>query len=393
MKTLYIECNMGASGDMLMSALLELLPDSDSFADRLNKLNIPGVKFYKTKSVKCGITGTHIEVSVNGEAEGEHNHEHHRRGHEHHCHTGLREIEHIIGHLDVSDNVKKNAVSVYRLIAEAEGHAHGCEISEIHFHEVGTMDAVADVVGVCMLFEEIGADKIIASPVNTGSGTVKCAHGILPVPAPATAYILRGVPVYSNEIKSELCTPTGAALIKHFSMEFGAMPVMKILKTGYGMGNKDFDTANCVRVMIGEIQDMADTVTELCCNVDDMTGEAVGFAVNLLFEAGALDVFTSPVYMKKNRPGIMLTCMCRADKKDEMLNIILKHTSTIGVREYISNRYTLSRTYKTAHTSYGDVRVKKSSGWGVTKIKAEHDDLEKIARENNIAVSDIKIEY
>ncbi len=393
MKTLYIECNMGASGDMLMSALLELLPDSDSFVDRLNKLNIPGVKFYKTKSVKCGITGTHIEVSVNGEAEGEHNHEHHRRGHERHCHTGLREIEHIIGHLDVSDNVKKNAVSVYRLIADAEGHAHGCEISEIHFHEVGTMDAVADVVGVCMLFEEIGADKIIASPVNTGSGTVKCAHGILPVPAPATAYILRGVPVYSNEIKSELCTPTGAALIKHFAMEFGAMPVMRILKTGYGMGNKDFDTANCVRVMIGEIQDMADTVTELCCNVDDMTGEAVGFAVNLLFEAGALDVFTSPVYMKKNRPGIMLTCMCRADKKDEMLNIILKHTSTIGVREYISNRYTLSRTYKTAHTSYGDVRVKKSSGWGVTKIKAEHDDLEKIARENNIAVSDIKIEY
>lgn len=401
MKTLYFECNMGAAGDMIMSALLELHPQPDSFMERLNGLGIPKVTFKKSTSVKCGISGTHVEVAVGGTVENEHMHEHghhhehehhHEHGHSHeHHHTGMSEIEHIIGHLDIPERVKNDAIGVYKLIAEAESHAHGCEISEIHFHEVGTMDAVADVVGTCLLINELNVDRIIASPINVGSGQVRCAHGILPVPAPATAHILGGVPIYSNDIQGELCTPTGAAILKYFAQEFSPMPVMKISKIGYGMGSKDFEAANCVRVMLGETQDKSDTVSELCCNLDDMTGEAIGFAIDRLFDAGALDVFTTPIGMKKNRPGILLTCICRENQRVEMLGLIFKHTSTIGVREYITNRYTLDRTIETTHTQFGDVRVKRSTGWGVSKIKAEYDDMEKIARENNISISDIEL--
>lgn len=390
MKTLYFECNMGAAGDMIMSALLELHPQPDSFMEKLNGLGIPNVTFKKTTSVKCGISGTHVEVSVGGVVEDEHIHEH-EHGHHHHSHSGMHEIEHIIGHLDIPENVRNDAIGVYTLIAEAESHAHGCEISEIHFHEVGTMDAVADVVGTCLLINELNADRIIASPINVGSGQVRCAHGILPVPAPATAHILGGVPIYSNDIRGELCTPTGAAILKYFAEDFIPMPTMPVSKIGYGMGSKDFEAANCVRVMLGETQDKSDTVSELCCNLDDMTGEAIGFAVSRLFDAGALDVFTTPIGMKKNRPGILLTCICRENQRNEMLGLIFKHTTTIGVREYITNRYTLDRTMETTHTQFGDVRVKRSSGWGVSKVKAEYDDMEKIARENNISISDIEL--
>ena len=423
MKTIYFECNMGAAGDMIMSSLLELCPDPAEALEMLNNIGIPGVRYEMKKSVKCGITGTHTDVFVNGKAEDEHmhphgshehshehhhhehshehNHEHHHHEHTHehshehnheHHHTGMREIEHIIGHLNIPEKVRSDAVSIYNLIAQAESHAHGREISGIHFHEVGTMDAVADVVGVCMLINEINPDRIIASPVNVGSGHVHCAHGILPVPAPATAHILRDVPIYSGNIQSELCTPTGAAILKHFVSEFCTMPVMRISKIGYGMGKKDFESANCIRAIYGETQDKRDTVSELCCNLDDMTGEAIGFAVNKLLEAGALDVFTTSIGMKKNRPGIMLSCICREENREEMLRLIFKHTTTIGVREYISNRYILDRADYTAHTPYGDVRVKKSSGWGVSKSKAEYDDLEKIAKENDIAISEIKID-
>lgn len=390
MKTLYFECNMGAAGDMIMSALLELHPQPDSFMEKLNGLGIPNVTFKKTTSVKCGISGTHVEVSVGGVVEDEHIHEH-EHGHHHHSHSSMHEIEHIIGHLDIPENVRNNAIGVYKLIAEAESHAHGCEIREIHFHEVGTMDAVADVVGTCLLINELNADRIIASPINVGSGQVRCAHGILPVPAPATAHILGGVPIYSNDIRGELCTPTGAAILKYFAEDFIPMPTMPVSKIGYGMGSKDFEAANCVRVMLGETQDKSDTVSELCCNLDDMTGEAIGFAVSRLFDAGALDVFTTPIGMKKNRPGILLTCICRENQRNEMLGLIFKHTTTIGVREYITNRYTLDRTMETTHTQFGDVRVKRSSGWGVSRTKAEYDDMEKIARENNISISDIEL--
>ena len=277
MRTLYIDCGMGAAGDMLTAALLEIADSKEEMVKALNGLGIPGVTYVAEDAVKCGIKGTHMAVRYNGAEEDEHMHEHHHEhGHEHHHehdhehhhehdhehhhehdhehhheHHGMHDIEHIVSHINVSDKVKSDVLAVYNLIAEAESDAHGCPVSEIHFHEVGTMDAVADVTAVCYLMDKLGVERIIASPVHVGAGTVKCAHGILPVPAPATAYILRNVPIYGGEIKSELCTPTGAALLKHFVSEFGNMPVMSTERIGYGMGKKDFERANCVRVMLG----------------------------------------------------------------------------------------------------------------------------------------------
>lgn len=251
MKSLYIDCGMGAAGDMLTAALLELLPNPDQFVEKLNGIKIPGVVFSAEKCDKCGIVGTHMVVKVHDHEEDGHIHDHHSHHHDHH-HSTLHSVEHIFSHLDLPEEVRQDAVAVYRLIAEAESAAHGVPVTQIHFHEVGTLDAVADVAAVCLLMHTIAPEQIFASPVHVGSGTVKCAHGILPVPAPATAYLLKDVPIYGGQIRGELCTPTGAALLKHFVTRFGDMPVMKVSGIGYGMGKKDFEQANCVRVLLGE---------------------------------------------------------------------------------------------------------------------------------------------
>ena len=299
MKTLYLDCGMGAAGDMLAAALLELVPEHDAFVDELNTLGIEGVLFRKEAVSKCGIGGTHIAVTVHGEEEEEAMHEHCAQGHHHHHHSGMEDIRRIVEGLAVSGQVKKDILAVYGLIAEAESHVHGVPVTEIHFHEVGTMDAVADITAVCMLMERIAPDQVLVSPVHVGSGQIKCAHGILPVPAPATAHILRDVPVYGGAVQGELCTPTGAALLKHFAARFGGMPVMRVQAIGYGMGKKDFPAANCVRALLGETEDAADEIVELSCNMDDLTGEAVGFAMETLLAAGALEVYTVPISMKK----------------------------------------------------------------------------------------------
>lgn len=388
MKTLYIECNMGAAGDMLMGALLELHPDPDGFIDRMNGIGIPHTEIRRSEAVKCGITGTHISVSVDGHCEDAHMHEH--GGHHHH--SGMHDIGHIVERINAPDRVKQNVMSVYEIIAGAESEVHGVEIEHIHFHEVGMLDAVADITGVCMLMDELDADRVVVSPVHTGSGSVRCAHGILPVPAPATARILRGVPIYGGSVSGELCTPTGAALLKHFADKFGDMPVMRVEKIGIGMGSKDFETANCVRVFLGEEEDRRNRITELCCNVDDMTGEEIGFAMDMLFEGGVLEVFTTPVGMKKSRPGVMLTCICDEERKEEVLRLIFKHTTTIGVREKSSDRYVLSRELTELDTKYGKVRAKKSGGYGAKKIKIEYEDVARIARENKMSLSQARKE-
>lgn len=385
MKTLYFDCSMGAAGDMLTAALLELLPDQEGFIEELNALGIPGVTVTKEKMSKCGIGGTHITVKVHGEEESG---DMHGAGHTHH-HSGMHDIGHIVHGLPVSDKVKKDILAVYGLIAEAESHAHGVPVTEIHFHEVGTMDAVADVTAVCLLMEKIAPGRVIASPIHVGSGQVKCAHGILPVPAPATAYILRDVPIYGGEIRGELCTPTGAALLKHFAEHFGDMPVMRTSAVGYGMGKKDFPAANCVRALLGETENAGDTVTELSCNVDDMAGEAIGFAMEALFDAGALEVYTVPVGMKKSRPGTLLCVMCRESDREEMVRLIFKHTTTIGIRENVYKRYTLERSEETVQTRYGDIRKKISTGYGVTREKYEYEDLARAARENGISIGQV----
>lgn len=389
MKTLYLDCGMGAAGDMLTAALLELLPDREAFLDELNSLGIPGVVVSGEVSEKCGIRGTHIRVKVHGEEETEDMHEHtHDGGHTHH-HSSMHEIDHIIETLPVSEKVKKDILAVYSLIAEAESHAHGVPVTEIHFHEVGTMDAVADVMAVCMLMERLSPDQVIVSPVHVGSGHVTCAHGVLPVPAPATAHILQGVPIYGGGIKSELCTPTGAALLKHFAAKFGDMPVMNVAAIGYGMGKKDFTAANCVRAFLGETENTGDMIVELCFNIDDMTAEAIAFAKEQLFAAGALDVYTVSAQMKKSRPGILFSVMCRKEDKEQMIGLIFRHTTTLGIRENISRRYTLSRTVETVSTELGEVRKKVSEGFGVTKEKYEYEDIARIARERGMSLAEV----
>ncbi|MBR5967173.1 MAG: LarC family nickel insertion protein [Lachnospiraceae bacterium] len=251
MRIMHIDCSMGAAGDMLTAALYELLSAKDrcGFVDVFNSLGIPGVVMETEPSVKCGVSGTHVRMKVNGEEEG-HTHGHDAHEHEH---RSMKDIEHIVNDLaGLSETVRNDVMNVYKIIADAESKAHGVPVREVHFHEVGAMDAIADISAVCMLMERIGAERVTASPVNTGGGTVRCAHGILPVPAPATAIILDGIPYYSGDIQSELCTPTGAALLKHFVAEYGGMPSMTIEKEGFGMGTKDFDKPNCVKITLGE---------------------------------------------------------------------------------------------------------------------------------------------
>lgn len=385
MRTLYIDCGMGAAGDMLAAALLELLPDKAGFLQKLNRLGIPSVAFAAERSVKCGITGTHLRVQVGQVEEDEQLHDHPHS----HSHSGMEDIRGIVSSLPIPTMVKLDILSVYQEIAEAESHVHGVPVDQIHFHEVGSLDAVADITAVCLLMQELDVDQVIASPVHVGSGSVRCAHGILPVPAPATAYLLREVPIYGGSIAGELCTPTGAALLKHFVTKFEAMPPMKVKAIGYGMGKKDFERANCVRAMLGETADPIGEILELSCNLDDMTGEALGFALERLLEAGALDAFAVPIGMKKSRPGILLTVLCREADRETMVRLIFQHTTTLGIRESSCKRYTLERRVESINTPYGTIRKKCSFGYGVRREKYEYEDLAKAAKNNGIALSEL----
>ena len=405
MRTIYLDCSMGAAGDMLMAALLELLPEKDTFLQKMQSPGLPGLEISAEPSVKCGITGTHMRVLIHGEEEGrphvhaaeEPFHSHadapeaaHAHVHVHpHHHTDLDELTHRISHLNVSEAVRSDILAVYQSIADAESRVHGVPVEQIHFHEVGSLDALADVTGVCLLMELLAPEQVLASPVHVGSGQVRCAHGILPVPAPATALLLEGIPIYGGSIRGELCTPTGAALLRRFVTRFGPLPPMRVEKTGYGMGTKDFEAANCVRAMLGQTEESAGHILELACNLDDMTPEAVGFAMEQLFAAGALDVYTTPIGMKKNRPGILLTCMCREDDREAMLRTIFRHTSTLGVRVSVCDRYTLSRRQYAVQTPDGEIRVKESSGWGVLRRKAEFEDLARIARQTDKSIAEV----
>lgn len=406
-KILYIECNMGIAGDMLMSALLDLVENKDEFIEKINSIGIPGVQVSQKRDVKCGITGTHVSVKINGIEEhsedicenhrhGEHHHhaeDHHHEENPHnhlteHHHTSMADISLLIERLDVSEKVKKDIKEVYEIIAQAESEVHGKSVSQIHFHEVGMADALADIAGCALLIDMIGADKIIVSPIKTGFGQVKCAHGIMPVPAPATAKILTGIPNSYGKIEGELCTPTGAALAKYFADDFSYAGDICIEKVGYGMGKKDFEAANCVRVMVGNFAE--EFVYELACNVDDMTSEEIGYAVGILQKTKALDVYVTPVCMKKQRPGVVISVICKANDRTETIKEIFKHTSTIGIREYKCNRYTLEREIEEIETPMGTVRIKKAVGYGTQKSKPEYEDIARIADKHGMSIAEVK---
>ncbi len=385
MRTLYIDCSMGCAGDMLTAALLELHPDKDDFLSRMNAALGGKAVLSASPDSKCGLRGTHVTVLINGDEEGE-------KTHHHHEHTSITEIMAFIDSVPLDEAIRENAKKVYSIIAEAESRVHGHPMENVHFHEVGSLDALADVLSVCALMHELAPERILASEVNVGSGTVRCAHGVLPVPAPATELILRGVPIYSGQIKSELCTPTGAALLKYFVWKFGAMPTMKIENAGCGTGKKNFECANVVRAFIGETANDGEEIIELACNLDDMTPEELAFAMEELFSLGALDVYFTNIGMKKSRPGVKLTCMCREKQREQMLECIFKHTTTLGVREYACKRYELGRSEKAVRTQDGEVRVKISSGYGVVREKAEYEDLAALARKSGKTIAQIRSE-
>lgn len=385
MKTLYFDCSMGAAGDMLTGALLELYPDKDGFIARMNSILAGRAVMSAAPDVKCGVTGTHVTVLIDGEEE----HEGAEYRHHHH-HTCISEIIGFISSADVPEKVRRDAVNVYRIIAGAEGHVHGRPVENVHFHEVGSIDALADVLSVCLLMYLLAPERVCASPVNVGGGTVKCAHGVLPVPAPATEYILRGIPVYSGEIKSELCTPTGAALLQYFVSDFGPMPAMRVTAAGYGTGTRDFKVLNAVRVLMGETQEQSAEVLELSCNIADMSAEELGFAMDELLSAGALDVWFTAIGMKKCRPATMLSCLCREDQREAIVRCIFKNTTTLGVRERSCRRHTLERSSYVKDGPDGPVSFKCAEGWGVRREKPEYEDMAKIARETGRSLLDIK---
>ena len=534
MKTLYIECNMGAAGDMLMGALYEICSEKELFLQKMNEAFAPfGITLSAEPSSKCGVAGTHMTVLVHGEEEAasqnggaagcsvvpasvskennavtasgsgetaaaqnggaagnsvvpasvsgeirlpkggitasgakideqnffyanqqeekitasetehmtetsEHSHSPQAGGHSHeHMHTHSQQTkershthnhqtgEHIhrdyptilkeIQSLPLPEKVKTDAASVYTLLGNAEAKVHQTTLYHIHFHEVGSLDALADVVGCCYLFYLIAPEEVLCSPVHVGNGFVKCAHGVLPVPAPATAELLKGIPSYTGAVASELCTPTGAALLRYFATRFTTMPPLTVTSIGYGMGKKDFEIANCVRVFLGEnfsAENHAvsakensgdddyefscdDSVLSISCNIDDMTGEAIGLAIEILFAAGALDVYTTPVQMKKNRPGILLTCICPPEERDRFTVLFFLHTTTRGLRYQLYERAKLESTFETRHSSYGNIRVKKSSGYGIEKEKPEFEDLKSIVMKHNCSISleDVKKHY
>ena len=415
MRILYLDCGMGAAGDMLAGALVSLLSkeEQESFIKMINNIGVDGVKVSLSDDAKCGIAGKHFKVEIDGVEEHshdvqehEHHHEHeqeHGHHHEHgdghndndnhgHHHYGTgpfpKELETVAEKLDCPNDIQK----VYELLAEAEAKVHGKDVSEIHFHEVGMKDALIDIASVVYLMNKLKVDKVVVSPVNVGFGKVKCAHGILPVPAPATAELVKGIPTYAGRFEGELLTPTGAALLKYYADEFSYQPLMNVIKCGYGTGNKNFESANVVKAVLGEVTDelISENLIELNCNVDDMSAEDMAYATKALIENGAKDAFVTPVIMKKGRSGMLLTVLCSAIDKERFVSLIFKHTSTIGIRVKETERIILNRHEETVHTKLGDVRVKYSEGYGVKREKPEFEDLRKLAEENNISVAEAR---
>lgn len=397
---------MGAAGDMLAGALVSLLSkeEQESFIKMINNIGVDGVKVSLSDDAKCGIVGKHFKVEIDGVEEHSHDvheHEHHHEHHEHHHHgTGPfpEELEAVTEKFNniLADDVaivgQSDIKGVYELLAEAEAKVHGKDVSEIHFHEVGMKDALIDIASVVYLMNKLKVDKVVVSPVNVGFGKVKCAHGILPVPAPATAELVKGIPTYAGRFEGELLTPTGAALLKYYADEFSYQPLMNVIKCGYGTGNKNFESANVVKAVLGEVTDelISENIIELNCNVDDMSAEDMAYATKALIENGAKDAFVTPVIMKKGRSGMLLTVLCSAIDKERFVSLIFKHTSTIGIRVKETERIILNRHEETVHTKLGDVRVKYSEGYGVKREKPEFEDLRKLAEENNISVAEAR---
>ncbi len=425
MKIAYFACFAGASGDMILGSLMDAGLPLETLKSELAKLGLDNFDLQVKKVLKKGIGGSQAVVIIDGISEGQgifHDHPHDDSGHGHHyehehqfCHgrphvhhhnhvhdhsshphRRLSDIRKIIENSGLNTEVRQKSMEIFERLAHAEARVHLTDIEEVHFHEVGAMDTIIDVVGAVAGLTALGIEKVFCSPLHTGCGTVTCHHGVLPVPAPATAELLKGKPVYSTGVKGELLTPTGAAILTTLSSDFGPMPAMTVHEIGYGAGTSDPEIPNLLRVSIGEMQEgIRDYETEQIAlmetNIDDMNPQMYDYLIQKMLEMGAMDVFLTPVQMKKNRPGTLLTVLCAMEDIGRFADFLLQETTSIGLRWRAENRIKARRNIRTVSTRFGTVRIKiaETCGGEIINITPEYEDCRQIAAEKNIPLKNV----
>ena len=377
MKICYLDCFSGVSGDMLLGALVDAGVDANSLKDEIAKLGLDGINLGFEPCRRASIGGTNAIVSV---------------AHDH-SHRSLNRIAAIISESTLDSDTKDTSLRIFRRLGEVEASIHQVPVEKVHFHEVGALDAIVDIVGACIGFRLLGVEKIYSSPLNVGSGTVKAAHGVMPVPAPATTALLKNIPIYSSGPAVELTTPTGAAIVAELAVEFGSMPAMITKTVGYGAGDLDFkEHSNFVRIIVGEdtLSQNAVEVEMIEANIDDMTPQLAGYVSERLFDAGALDVTLTPIFMKKGRPGFMISVLGTTPDREKLSDLIFSETTTLGIRSYSTTRRVLTRHWEKVMTKYGLVRVKVASENGVIRtVTPEYEDCKKIAISKGIPLKDV----
>ena len=383
MRALYFDCFAGASGDMICGALIDAGADWNELQTQLASLALRGYQVSTERVKRSGIAATKFNVAVDEAAQ---------------PHRHLKDIREIINRSALSDLTKQRAVRAFELLADAEAHVHATTRERVHFHEVGAVDSIIDTVGAMIGFELLGVERCLASALRVGHGTVKTAHGLMPVPAPATAELLRDLPVYAGDIEGEFVTPTGAAIIATLAESFGPLPAMKIAKTGYGAGSRDPQGfPNALRVVLGDLESVEgltgrdEVVAVIETNIDDMNPQAFGFVMEKALMLGALDVFMTATQMKKSRPGVLLTVLCEPAARETIIRMLLAETTTLGVRYYEARRRVLARTLETVETRYGEVRVKVARDGGRTlHFQPEYEDCARLARQLDVPIIEIQ---
>jgi uncharacterized protein (TIGR00299 family) protein len=403
-KILYFDCFSGISGDMTLGALIDAGLPLAALTDAFGSLALPGVHIHADRVLRAGVSATKFVVHAHEpDAPAHHHHEHETPGtqhpapgtqHPHHAHRSLPEIFALIDKAALSAGGRERAKALFQRLAEAEASIHQMPVEQVHLHEVGALDSIIDIVGVVFALEWVGADRIVCSPLNVGGGMVQSAHGLFPVPAPATVKLLGNAPVYGGAVQKELVTPTGALIVSSYAGSFGPIPAMSIEQVGYGAGDRDdAATPNVLRVLIGRDTDRprAERVSVVECEIDDMNPQIFGVAMERLYAAGALEVFYVPVQMKKNRPGTLLTVIVPPERRPQIADVIFRETTTIGLRHHDVDRECLEREIVSVETPFGPARVKISRRDGhVMNATPEFEDCARLAAANNVPVKEVQ---
>jgi len=384
MKRAYLDCSSGISGDMFLAALLDAGVDARRLLRELKKMRLGFYEFKLTRAVRGNLVGARVDIRIPAQQPP----------------RKLGDIEEMMGKTELAETVKDKALKIFRRLAEAEGKLHNLPPGEVHFHEVGAVDAIIDIVGACLGLELLEVSELVCSPLNVGGGRVEAEHGSLPVPAPATAELLKEIPIYSTGIEGELVTPTGAAIVSTLAASFGPMPAMKVERIGYGAGEKDIPgQANVTRLFVGESVEVVkaqpgaagdELVSVIEANLDDMSPQLYGYFVEQALAAGALDVTCSAVQMKKNRPGLLVTVLCAPESSDALAELLFEQTTTIGLRIYEARRKVLEREFVSVETPYGEVRVKVAKREGkVLNVAPEYEDCQRLAAEKSVPLKEV----